>query len=280
MNRLAVLKNVAKAAGKFVVSHRKEFLMALGVASTTGAIATAIVKSPEAKEAFESVKPEEGDTKVDILVKEAKAVVPIVWPIVALASVGMGSFMLAMHISGKEVSRAVTDGLAYKQAYNELAQIHNDYINANRKIAGEEIHEKVQEEVGAKAASRIGTDMVVCNSGKGDELFYDTLSGQFFRSTSTYISNAAMDFANDMHNGQLSNPEAMNGFGQASEWLENYLLINAGMICGDQGWYDNDRDGFNTKYCPFRIYITEHFITAPDGNPARVIEYDNIPMEP
>lgn len=281
MNVLAVVKTAVKAAGRFAFKHKKGLIMTAGGACIVGAVAYTAVQAPVAKEALEALpEPTEDETKVDILVKKVKTAGPIMWPSVVLTAGGVACFMYALHISGKEVTKAVNDGLAWKQAYNELAHIHNDYVRANRKISGEENHEKVMQEVNDNTLKRLGPNTMVVNTGKGDEIFYDTLSGQFFRSNSTYISNAAMSFATDMHNAQLPNPDAINGFGTAEEWLENYLLVNAGTICADYGWYDEDINGFNTKYNPFRIYITEQFVTAPDGNPARVIAYDNLPIEP
>lgn len=280
MNVLAVLKTAGKTATRWVCTHKKALLITAGVACTAGAIVVATVQAPIAKEALDAMpEPEETDTKVDILVKKAKTVAPIMWPVPVLGGVGVGCFCTAVHISGKEVTRAISDGLAWKQAYNELAHIHNDYVNANRKISGEENHQKVQEEVYSNRIREIGSSVIIENTGRGDEIFYDSLTGKFFRSTSTYIANAAMDFKDAMHNAQLPNPDAWSGFGTMSEWCEDFLLIGCGKVGEDLGWYDVDREGFNTKYNPFKIYITEHFITAPDGSPARVIEYDCLPTE-
>lgn len=281
MNALAVLKTAVRATGDFVVRHRKAILVTTGGACVTGAIAVAVVQAPVAKEALEALpEPKEDETKVDIIIKEAKTVAPIMWSVPVLAATGMGCFMVALHISGKEVSRAVTDGLAWKQAYNELARIHNDYVKANRKIAGEEIHKKVQEEVTTESNIKAPTTMMITSTGRGNEQFYDTLSGQFFYSSATFIANAAITFAMDMKNGQLANAEGINGFGTAEEWLEQYLMINAGLIFSGLGWYSEDCEGFRSRYCPFRIYLTDHYVTGPDGNPARVIEYDYMPEEP
>ena len=281
MNVLAVVKTVAKAAGRFAIKHRKGIIATVGGACVVGAVAYTAVQAPIAKEALESLpEPTENENKVDILVKKTRTVAPIMWPAVALTAGGIGCFVYVTHISAKAVSSAVRDVLAWKQAYNELAHIHNDYVNANRKIAGEEIHEKVTQEVNSQVTKRLGPNVMTVNTGKGDEIFFDSLSGQFFRSSATYISNAAMQFASDMHNFQLPNPNAMSGFGTAEEWLESYLLVNAPMTFDDIGWYDYDVDGFNTKYNPFKVYITDHFVTAPDGNPARMIQYDNLPIEP
>lgn len=279
MEMFTLIKTGLKAGGRFASKHKKEVLMTSGVVLTIGSIVIAVIKAPEAKEAIEQLpEPKEDEKKYKILVEEIKVTAPIMWPVPVLAVSGISCFMVAMHISAKEATRAVTDGLAWKQAYNELAHIHNEYVNNNRKIAGEEIHKKVQEEMTVEKP--FGSDAMIINSGRGDEVFYDTLSGHFLRSTATAIANASIAFSDAMANYQLANPLSDDGFGSAAEWLEGYLMVPAGTICDDRGWYATDPEGFRSKYAPFKIYITERFITAPDGSPARIIEYDNAPIEP
>lgn len=281
MELFSLIKTGLKTGGRFVSKHKKGVLMASGVVLTTSSIVIAVIKAPEAKEAIEQLpEPKEDEKKYEIVIKEVKVTAPIMWPVPVLAVSGISCFMVAMHISAKEATRAVTDGLAWKQAYNELAHIHNEYVNYNRKIAGEEIHKKVQEEVINDTVIEAPTNVLVANTGKGNEEFYDSLSGQFFYSSAVFIANMAMSFSEAMKNNGLSNPDNFNGFGTAEEWLEQFLMVDAGLIFSDIGWYSEDCEGFRSKYNPFRIYLSDHYVTGPDGKPARVIEYDCLPQEP
>lgn len=276
MNVLATFK----AACAFAKNHRKEIAMVSGAVLTTGAVVYAVIESPEAKKAMDEIVPEKGMTNKELYILKAKSAVPYMWPVALLTTAGLGCFFYANHVSVKEIKNAVKDGMMWKQMYNEAAKVHNDYVNANRKIAGEEIHQKVQEELVDNKEITHPTSMLITSTNKGNEEFYDSVSGQFFYSSATYIANSAIAFAMDMKNGQLANAEGMNGFGTVEEWLEIYLGINAGLAFGSIGWYGEDCEGFRPRCNPFKIYLSDHYITGPDGNPARVIEYDYLPEEP
>ena len=279
MNVLAVLKTAGKTAVRWTCTHKKALLITAGVACTAGAIVVATAQAPLAKEALEALpEPTPEESKIDILVKKAKTVAPIMWPVPVLGIAGTACFCTAVHISAKEVTRAVSDGLAWKQAYNELAHIHNDYVIANRKISGEENHEKVMGEVQENIVKRTITNGFVNNTGKGEDVFYIPMFGVFFRSTAEHIANAALKFSYDMGHFQLPNARGIEGFGSVAELLELYIGVHAATLFEDIGYYAD------TPYCtrsnPFNLHITDLFVTAPDGSPARIIEVENAPCSP
>jgi len=274
MNALTAIKSGIRVATSFVITNKKAILTLAGIGLIGGGAGYMVVQAPKAKDAIiteEHIREKEGKDPLTNIEK-VKIGVRYLWVPSAMCTAGTGALLFVNHISVKEVAAAGADALAYKQAYNDLARIHNDYIRGVNKVTTEEQQKEIRNEVGEQRVVSNSSDIVPINTGRGDALFLDELSGQYFRSTEVAVCNAALSFNSDMTNCRLANSYGLEGYGTINEWLEMYLGINPiGMIGDDNGWkvYDGN---------VFRIHISDRFDTAPNGEPVRVISYECAPM--
>lgn len=284
MNALKQIKTGFGVAGTFVLAHKGTILKVVGVGGIVAGTVTAVKQAPKAKEAIEiaeEIRNKEGiakgigpdDPAYHLTYWEKiKIGARYLWFPAVLTAGGTGALLVDSHISVKDAARAGADALAYKQAYNDLARIHNDYIRGVNKVTTEEQQEQIRNEVGEQRVLSNDQEIFPISTGHGDTLFLDELSGQYFRSTEVAVCNAAMTFNSDMTNCRLANSYGLEGYGTINEWLEMYLGINPiGMIGDDNGWKTYDGN-------IFRIHISDRFETAPNGEPVRVISYDQAPM--
>lgn len=284
MNALTSIKSGMTFVTTFVKVNKRPILTVIGVGCIGGAVVAACVQAPKAKEAIEvaqDIKAKEAESKgIDetdpeyhiTFVERVKIGARYLWLPTVLGFGGTGTLLWLNHITFKDAAKAGEKALEYKAAYNELAKLHNDYIRGVNKVTTEEQQKEIRNEVGEQRVVSNSSDIMAINTGKGDTLFLDELSGQYFRSTEVAVCNAALSFNSDMTNCRLANSYGLEGYGTINEWLEMYLGINPiGMIGDDNGWkvYDGN---------VFRIHISDRFDTAPNGEPVRVISYECAPM--
>ena len=284
MNALTSIKSGMTFVTTFVKVNKRPILTVIGVGCIGGAVVAACVQAPKAKEAIEiaqDIKAKEAEAKgIDendpeyhlSFVERVKIGARYLWLPTALGFGGTGTLLWLNHITFKDAAKAGEKALEYKAAYNELAKLHNDYIRGVNKVTTEEQQKEIRDTVGEQKVAENNSDIIAYNTGKGDTLFLDELSGQYFRSSETAVCNAAISFATDMSSCRLANAYGLEGYGTVNEWLGAYLGINQmAMIGDDNGWkcYDG-----NT----FRIYISKGYETAPNGEAVKVISYDAAPM--
>ena len=280
MNVLNKVKTVALLTKTFALTHKGTILTVVGVGCIAAGTYTAIKQAPKAKEAIEiaeDIRNKEGEAKGIgpddpayhlSYVERVKIGVRYLWLPSVLTVSGTGALLINNHISLKDAAKAGADALAYKQAYNDLARLHNDYIYATNKVTTEDQQKEIRQEVAAQQVPNRTPEVIAVKTGKGESLYLDELTGQYFRSSDSAIANAAISFARDMHEFRLANPDSTNGWGTVNEWLGSYLMINElGSLGDDNGWCAYGANNF-------RIHISEDYETAPNGEPCKTLSYD------
>ena len=194
---------------------RKNSSTILTCVGAIGVVATSIMAikaTPKAMVLLEKAKEEKGEdlTKTEIVKATALVYIP---------TIVVGASTIACIFGANTMSKR--QQAAITSAYALLDQSYKEYRNKVNEIYGEEVEEKVKEEI---AKDKHPGNMEEEDDGK--ELFYDHFSGRYFRSTAYKVQHAEY---------QLNRDLAMRDYAYLNEFYD-YLGI-PGIDGGwDLGW--------------------------------------------
>jgi hypothetical protein len=292
MKILSTAMTGLKVAAKFVYRHKRVILTAVGTAGTVLAVVDAVKTAPKIKEAIE-VEEEAKivDCKAKGIPEEKQHLTPVEkgkvfmtnggWHIVVLGAVGVCSFLLNTRFDMKEIASTGSDLLKARRDYQDLVELHNDYVRATHERLGEEKAKEIGDSVREERAKSYPEMMHVKNTGTGDTLFVDSFSGQFFRGSATFLQNQALDFGDAIKDGETECEHE----GTWNEWAERIHINPIGGIYCDvpsYGFYRSsgrhgDRIGWNSTNNRFRLKILNEWTPGPGGEPAQIVSYENDP---
>lgn len=197
MNLLQTVKNGANKLIKTADKHSPEILIGVGLVGFVSALVMVNKVSPVAKERLDDLHDELGEseeeiTKKDILVKEAKIVVPLYLP----ATMAAGASTLCVLAAFKKVNkRTAALATAYELANSRLADYQKKMLEElGEKKANKVLHDISQEKVTNNPPPYEYTDSAKNSSEvvmtDGLSLFYDPLGGRYFRSSIERVRHA------------------------------------------------------------------------------------------
>lgn len=248
--------NPLKNLKPFLIRHEPEVLMAMGISgmifSTVWAV-KATVKAAKVVHDYKESKQIDKVTKKELVSMTWKYYIPVV-----------GSMLLSVPciIAGNQVGNKRYAALAAAYTISETAL--QEYKDKTLEIVGDKKEQQIREAISKdKVASTYEGGTQIIMTGNGESLFYEPISGRYFKSNWNDINKAA----NDLNAKALSDP---CGHTTLNEWFEK-LGLEPTSIGEDIGW--ELLGGFKSSMID--ISISSHL--TKDNIPCGAIEYRRQP---
>jgi hypothetical protein len=244
MNPLTVVK-------PFFKNHEPEILLSMGI---TGLLFSTIWGIKATVKATKIVM--EQPTK-----PTTKQVIKLTWklyvPVVLSAAASVPCLIASNRVSSKRYAAVAT-------AYTISETALQEYQEKTKEIVGEKKESQIKEAVSKDTIEKTyqdGKNNIVV-TGDGDSLFYEPLSGRYFKSNWNKIAKAA----NELNKDAIS---SMSGEVDLNSWYDAIGLPRTSL--GDEiGW--NLRNGVKSL-----IDISISSSLTPDNVPCGAISYNNNP---
>lgn len=251
------MKNPLTYIKPFVNKHEPEILMGMGISglifSTVWAV-KATVKATRAVINYKDSKNIDKVTKKEVI----KLTWRYYWPVVASTAIS-----IPLIIAGNRVSNKRYAALAAAYSISETALL--EYQEKTRDLLGEKKAREIQESIDSDKINKTytGTNQIIM-TGNGESLFYEPLSGRYFKSNWNDIAKAANEL-NAQALSELVSQITLN------EWFDRLGLEDTEV--GDiMGW---ELDG--KPYNLIDISISSHI--TKDNIPCGAISYRRTPTK-
>lgn len=255
-NSLVKLSSELKDASKIAKCNAPTLLTVAGVGGFISTVFMAIKATPKAMAEMDRVEKELPDdtSKPKKIFEKTKVVLPIYLPTIIMGGSSIACVIGANNISTSRLAAATTACELSEKAFNE-------YKTAVIEKIGEKKENEVRDEIAKKhvAESVYDDDDEALQPITGTQLFMDSLSGQYFRSTKDDIYRALMDFQRWL---------MLEDFATVNEWYSHIPTEDLKQI------RIGDRLGFNSTQ-GLDIYWSVQM--APNGEPVTVLEYRTPP---
>lgn len=246
------MSNIFKTIKPFVVKHEPEILVGIGL---SGMLFTTYYTAKATAKAVKIIQENEADGKVLTNKEKFKLVWKLYLPVLG-GIVGSSACI----IGGNRVQNKRAAALAAAYTMSETAL--QEYRDKTLEIAGAQKEQKIHESISADGVSNaIGKSEVVI-TGDGDSLFYEPLSGRFFKTNWNKILKAA----NELNSNALS---GFDGTITLTDWFDK-LGLSKTNISDTIGWNTN-------KGQKGLIDISIDSTITPDDVPCGSIYYNNRP---
>jgi len=251
-----LMNNPFKFIKPFVVKHEPEILMGMGISglifSTIWGI-KATVKAVKAVNDYKEQKQFDKLTNKEIF----KLTWRYYWPVAASITLSIPCIILGNRVSSKRYAALAT-------AYTITESALQEYKDSAREIVGEKKVKQIQENIDNKKIeeSYKGGNQIIL-TGNGDNLFFEPLSGRYFKSNWNDIAKAA----NELNADALSN---MSGQISLNDWFSKLGLEDTD-IGDNMGWELN-----SNPHNLIEIEISSH--VTKDNIPCGSISYRNDPV--
>lgn len=251
------MTNPFKYIKPFVVKHEPEILMGMGISGLIFSTVWAVRATFKASDAIREYK--EAKQIEKITAKEAiKLTWKYYWPVAASTIISIPCIIAGNRVSNKRYAALAT-------AYTVTEAALQEYQEATREVVGDKKAKQIQETADAKAVEKTyqGTNQIIM-TGNGESLFYEPISGRYFKSSWNDISKAA----NELNADAISN---MTGQITINDWFARLGLEDTD-IGDDIGWELN-----NDPRNLINIEISSHI--TKDNIPVGSISYRNRPSK-
>lgn len=245
------MQNPFKLLKPFMSKHEPEILMGMGISglifSTVWAI-RATIKAVDNIKNYKESKQINQITKKELFQLTWK----YYWPVAASTALSIPCIIAGNRVSNKRYAALAT-------AYTISEAALQEYQDTTRKMIGDKKTKEIQESIDAKKIDETykGGNQIIL-TGNGDSLFFEPLSGRYFKSNWNDIAKAA----NELNAEALSN---MTGQITLNEWF-NKLGLEDTETGAELGW-QLDSDPHNL----INIEISSH--VTKDNIPCGAISY-------
>lgn len=168
----------------FRIKHEPEILMGTGIAGLLFTTAWAIKATIKATKICEQKKIDENKEKLTF-----KEVLKATWKLYLPVAIG-AAVSVPCIIAGNRVATKRTAAIA--AAYTISKTALDEYQIKTREIIGEKKEQQIRDEVVKEKAKQIDSKEVIL-IGDGEQLFLETLTGRYFKSTWNEIQKACND---------------------------------------------------------------------------------------
>ncbi len=250
------MQNPFKYVKPFVTKHEPEILMGMGISGLIFSTVWAVRATFKASKAIRDFKESKQIEK--ITPKEAfKLTWRYYWPVVASTVLSVPCIIAGNRVSSKRYAALAT-------AYTISEAALQEYQDTTREIVGEKKAKQIQEAVDEKKLNTTyqGGNQIIM-TGNGESIFYEPLSGRYFKSNWNEISKAA----NELNAEALG---SMSGQITLNSWFSRLGLEDTDL--GDQMGWDLAGDPNNL----IKIDISSH-ISPKDNIPVGSISYKRQP---
>jgi len=272
----AIANTFSKLFGA-IKKNRAEIYIGFGTASMVASTVLAAKAAPTASEAIKQAEEEKGDklTFIEKVKTTWKFYIPAAGTgVIGVAGIGAGTH--SFRKQRKELqAKNVSLGLALGAAEAGIAAYQNEVKERLGDEAAEEIFDKAKDDAvkyinqQERVNEKNPTIRDVDDTGDGDQLFYDPLLAQFFRSSKAALNNAAAQ-TNALMSGGPESQASYNDFldyanRRRCDLAEKFMWYMYGDLHGSDG------------YGPVWLHIVNRGVTAPWGEPALSMEFERNP---
>ena len=249
------MQNPFKYIKPFVVKHEPEILMGMGISGLIFSTVWAVRATFKASKAIRDYKESKQIEKLT-----SKEIFKLTWrhylPVVASTALSIPCVIAGNRVSNKRYAALAT-------AYTISEAALHEYQESTREIVGEKKARQIQENIDAKKIEDTykGTNQIIL-TGNGESLFFEPLSGRYFKSNWNDIAK----IANELNSTALSD---VNGQITLNEWF-NRLGLEDTTLGDEIGWQlrNGPRDLID-------IEISSHI--TKDNVPCGAISYKKEP---
>lgn len=249
--------NVLKTIKPFIAKHEPEVLMVMGISGMIFSVVWGIRATGKAVRILDQKKDELGTRKLP-----AKEVFKATWklylPVVVSTVASVPCIVAGNRVSNKR-------NMALAAAYTMTETALQEYQDKTKELIGDKKYEKLQEQVSEEKVRKTYEEGMknVTLIGDGESLFYEPLSGRYFKTNWNRIARAA----NELNADALG---SMSGEITLGDW---YDILGLPGIDGDEtrGWtISNGKQGL--------IDISIDSVISPDNQPCGAIRYNTAPI--
>lgn len=250
--------NIFKTIKPFVARHEPEILMTMGISGMIFSVVWGIKATAKAVRRIDNKKIELN--KDTLTVKEViKETWKLYLPVAVSTVISVPCIVAGNRISNK---RAMALAAAYTISETAL----QEYQDKTKEILGDKKYEALQESISSDNIQRTYKDGMsnITMIGDGDSLFFEPLSGRYFKTNWNRISKAA----NELNARALGD---MSGVITIGDWYD-ILGLESTALDDDLGWTIADgKQGI--------IDISIDSVLTPDNQPCGSIRYNTRPKK-
>lgn len=254
-NYLTKLSTQLDSVSRMTRKNAPTLLTAVGIIGFVSTVISAVKATPEAMKDLEEVKKDipKDAKKSEIIWKETKAVAPHYIETAIIGTASMACFIKSNRMSVSRLAAVTT-------AYEVREKMDKELREAVAEKLGPKKEQEIYDDIAKKHVEEapIENDDILSPS-TGTQLFLDSLSGQYFRSTKDDIYQALIDFKNWLF---------LEDFATLNEWYNQIPAEGLKQI------KIGDRLGFNSTQ-GIDIYWSVQL--APNNEPVTVLEYRTPP---
>ena len=260
----AILKTAKfglKHGGKFIVKHAPTILTGVGTAGVVAAIILTAKKAPdakkeldEAKEEWEAVEDKEKRVKADYIFKKIRIGAKHYWGVAVIVGGAIICFWTANRISLKRIMSAVTAASIAAKSKEELEE-------KIKELDGEKHLQKIKDEIdGDKIKNDPPVMDKIYNTGYGNHLCYEPITGRYFYSNIEKVKLAVIECKKMLLNDQYLSIQ---------DWFNELNIDTTDLhLC----WSIEDPNDVNDFDIHFSSQLTS------EGIPVLVIQYETNPV--
>lgn len=240
----------------FVSKHEPEILMSMGIGGMIFSLAWGIKASFKAARAIDKYKETYGKDKLT-----AKETIKLTWklylPTVLSVTASVPCVIMSNKVSNKRYAAIAT-------AYTISEAALQEYKDKTKEIIGEKKTKQIEESISDDRVTKTysGGNQVIL-TGNGDSLFYEPLSGRYFKSNWNDILKAA----NELNSEAITN---MSGQTTLNDWFQK-IGLETTEIGETLGW-----NLMNNSSNLIDISISSHI--TKDNVPCGAIYYNRQPV--
>ena len=240
----------------FVSKHEPEILMSMGIGGMIFSLAWGIKASFKAACAIDKYKETYGKDKLT-----AKETIKLTWklylPTVLSVAASVPCVIMSNKVSNKRYAAIAT-------AYTISEAALQEYKDKTKEIIGEKKTKQIEESISDDRVTKTysGGNQVIL-TGNGDSLFYEPLSGRYFKSNWNDILKAA----NELNSEAITN---MSGQTTLNDWFQK-IGLETTEIGETLGW-----NLMNNSSNLIDISISSHI--TKDNVPCGAIYYNRQPV--
>lgn len=250
------MKNLIKNAKPFIVKHSPELLLGMGIA---GVVATCIEIAATTHKVTRKIDEYKQTAKVDTLSK--KDICKLAWKEYIIPTITLGGSITCLVCSNRiSNKRQIALATAYTLSETALQTYQDKIKEMTTENKANDIKDSVAQEIVNKTYN--GNNITII--GDGDSLFYEPITGRYFKTT----WNKLLTAANKLNALALTD---MSGTISLNDWFET-IGLNPVEFGYERGW--NIMNGVKNL-----IDISPSSSLTPDGTPCGSISYNVRPMD-
>lgn len=251
-------KNIFTMLKPFIARHEPEILMSMGISGMIFSVIWSIKATKIAVRRLDIKKAELQKDKLSV-----SEIAASTWKLYLPVAISIGLSVPCI-IAGNRVSNKRNMALAAAYTLSETAL--QEYQDKTKEIIGDNGYKKIQESISENKVKESYPESIsgVTMIGDGDSLFFEPLSGRYFKTNWNRVSKAA----NEMNANAFG---SMSGVITLGDWYD-ILGLSPTALDDTLGWTISDGNkGI--------IDISIDAVLTPDSQPCGAIRYNNPPKK-